>query len=175
LFHGTQFDGIRRFNGELWSDYSAHFKPGMWVSRGSFIARNPRRTTQNPDRRPFLGDGLDIQAWAEIKPFQRLGIIPEYSYSQLRWPDGGEFDFAGYILRTRVNYQFTRELFLRLVVQYNEFEDGLDIDPLLTYKLNPFTVAYVGSTHDWREVDGSSDLTQTARQFFLKFQYLFRI
>ena len=42
--------------------------------------------------------------------------------------------FAGYVLRTRTNLQFTRELFLRVVVQYNDFSQRLDVEPLLTYK-----------------------------------------
>jgi hypothetical protein len=175
LFRGIQFDGIRRFAAEAWSNYSSHFKPGLYVSGGRSIARNPRETFGHPDPVPFLGESLNLSAWADIKPLQRLVVTPQYDYAQMRYPDGGEFDFRGYILRTRVNYQFTRELFMRLVVQYNQFNDGLEIDPLLTYKLNPFTVAYVGSTHDWRELDGTHELTQTARQFFLKFQYLFRI
>ena len=73
-----------------------------------------------------------------------------------------------------MNYQFTRRLFLRVVTQYNNFNDRYEIDPLLTYKVNPFTAVYVGSTHDIVDYQGSTGFYQTARQFFFKFQYLVR-
>ncbi|MCI0694308.1 hypothetical protein L0337_20155 [candidate division KSB1 bacterium] len=124
---------------------------------------------------PVLGRGADFQAWATIKPMQRLIIQPEYSYSKLNYPDGRNI-FRGYILRTRVNYQFTRELFLRLITQYNDFSRGFNVEPLLSYKLNAFTIFYIGSTHQYLDLDPNrNDLTQTSRQFFMKFQYLVRI
>ena len=100
-------------------------------------------------------------------------------YSRLEDRDTGENFFSGYILRVRTNYQFSRRLFLRTVVQYNDFSERLEIDPLLTYRINPFSAFYVGSTHDYdtypgRTQDASRFLQQSQRQFFFKFQYLFR-
>ena len=45
---------------------------------------------------------------------------------------------------------------MRLVVQYNDFSERLNIEPLLTYKINPFTKFYIGLTsrhryHDFRD------------------------
>lgn len=43
-------------------------------------------------------------------------------------------------------------------------------------ELNAFTIFYIGSTHQYPELDPNrNDLTQTSRQFFMKFQYLVRI
>ncbi|MCK4631759.1 MAG: hypothetical protein KAT79_00745 [candidate division Zixibacteria bacterium] len=93
-------------------------------------------------------------------------------------PVGGAF----FILRSRLNYQFSRELSLRLIVQYNDFYDDLDLEPLLTYRLNPFTVFYVGATSNFHYYDSSdydsvsaSEWAATSRQFFFKMQYLFQI
>jgi hypothetical protein len=36
--------------------------------------------------------------------------------------------------RTRFSYQSTREMFLRFVVQYDDFEQRLDVDPLLKFQ-----------------------------------------
>jgi hypothetical protein len=167
LFHGIQFDGIHRWSGEIWSDYIESFKPGIWYQSGRTIARNIEV--------PVLGDSRELSAWAAIKPIDRLVIQPSFDYARLRYHDTTDDIFNGWIFRTRVNYQFTRELFMRLIVQYDEFDERLDVDPLLTYRLNPFTVFYLGSTHDFREIGTTQDMTQTERQFFLKLQYLFRV
>jgi len=169
-FRSGYFGGIRRGNFEMWVDGYERVQPGFFVSRGRFIARNLAQ--------PVLGDGVNVSSWATVKPLQRFVIEPEYAYSQLRHPDGGPFIFSGYILRSRFNYQFTREMFARVILQYNNFNDTFEIDPLLTYKVNPFTVFYAGSTHDFHELSsgaGSYDLKQTKRQYFAKLQYLFRI
>jgi len=166
-FRDTQFNGIRRWYVEAWSDYADAFKPGLSYTRGRTIARNIET--------PVLGHSSQLSLWATAKPIDRLLIRPSYDWARLRHPTTGEGIFDGYILRTRFAYQFTRELFLRLVVQYNDFNQGLDVDPLITYRVNPFTVFYAGSTHDFREIGSDSDLTQTERQLFVKLQYLFRI
>jgi hypothetical protein len=65
-------------------------------------------------------------------------------------------------------------LFLRLVVQYNDFTQSLDVEPLLTYKANPFTLFFIGSTLAYQDYGGQFGMRQAQRQFFTKFQYLFR-
>jgi hypothetical protein len=42
----------------------------------------------------------------------------------------------------------------------------------VSYKLNAFTIFYVGSTHSYQIFDGHDNMTEVGRQFFLKFQYL---
>ncbi len=168
-FRGDYFGGIRRGTLEMWCDGFERVQPGFYVASGRFIARRA-----NP---PVLGDGVNVSGWATVKPFQRFVIEPEYAYSQLKHPDGRLF-FSGYILRSRFSYQFTRELFARVVLQYDNFDDAFAVDPLLTYKLNPFTVFYAGSTHDFTPLDpasGSTAMKQNERQYFAKLQYLFRI
>ena len=51
----------------------------------------------------------------------------------------------------------------------------LSIEPLMTYRLNAFSMFFVGSTHAYQDAPHpNSRLTQSRRQFFAKFQYLFR-
>jgi len=168
-FREKEFPGIRRLEVEVNSDFSDPLTLGFYWAHGRSIARRLAV--------PVLGKGTDFQVWGTIKPTQRLIIQPEYTYSKLNYSDGREI-FSGYILRARVNYQFTRELFLRMIVQYNNFGQGLSLEPLLSYKLNPFTIFYLGSTQQYFDLDpasGPRDFTQTSRQFFMKFQYLVRI
>ena len=78
---------------------------------------------------------------------------------------------------TRVFRPNPRALSARIVLQYNDREDAWDTDPLLTYRLNPLTIFYIGSTRDYRDLnpaeDGREGWTLTERQYFVKAQYLF--
>jgi hypothetical protein len=165
-FHNILFSGIRRWELYTESNFNEFIRGGFYTSYGTSIARG-----EDP---PVLGkNGLYLEVWGTFKPTTRFVISPSLLYSYLEHPDTDEILFSGYILRSRINYQFTRELFLRLIVQYNNFEDDISIEPLLTYKLNPFSIFYIGSTVGYQEF--GDDFARTSRQFFLKFQYLFRI
>lgn len=165
-FHDLLFPGIRRLEIEVNTDASEVISGGVTISKGRSIAR--RLDT------PVLGRGATYSVWGEVKPVNRLVVSPEVRWSMLDYPDGRDI-FEGYIARTRINYQFTRELFMRLVLQYDHFDQAYDIEPLVSYVINPFTVFYLGSTHAYTEFDDAGDLTETTRQFFLKLQYLFRV
>jgi hypothetical protein len=176
-YRGIVFDGIRRLEVIVNSKFSKPVAVSFQLTEGRFIARRVFP--------PVLGKGgTNFTGSATIKPSQRLIIEPSFSFFDLNYPNGTAM-FRSYILRSRFNYQFTRELFLRLVVQYSNdklfyttpqsFSQRLSIEPLLSYKLNPFTIFYIGSTHQYRDIDPlTNHLTQNSRQFFLKFQYLFR-
>ncbi len=167
VFGGVHLPAMNRLEFEISSNFSEPVQAGVGISMGEFVARNVEPAV--------LGDGIDIEAEIDIKPFSRLKIIQTFQYSTLRRQDNDEELFKGYIYRNRMNYQFSRELYLRLVLQYDDFDENFDIDPLLSYELNPFTIFYVGSTVDYSDIDGSEHLTPTSRQFFAKFQYLFRM
>jgi hypothetical protein len=128
---------------------------------------------------PVLGKGVDLYGGLVIKPIPQLVFEPRIAYSQLTHPDTGDDIFRGYIARLRTNLQFSRRLFLRLVTQYNQFDARFEVDPLLTYKVNPFTAFFIGSTHDYQEFDPfegqqSNGFRATQRQIFFKIQYLVR-
>ncbi|MCK4573534.1 MAG: hypothetical protein KAU36_04140 [candidate division Zixibacteria bacterium] len=41
-------------------------------------------------------------------------------------------------------------------MQYNDFSERLDIEPLLTYRVNPFTKFYIGMTSGYRYYDNTN-------------------
>jgi len=174
-FRGEFFGGIRTVAMEIGTRPAEGTQLGAFVRFGRLIARNVDD--------PFLGDGLITEAWASFRPMSRLTIEPTWEYQEIGRPEEGGKLFAGYVLRNRFNLQFTRELVLRLVAQYDGFDDRFEVDPLLTYRVNPFTVFYLGATSDYDQLQresGSSDGTEddwelTRRQFFAKVQYLFRL
>jgi hypothetical protein len=166
-FREVEFDGQHNWSIIIESGFNEIFRPGLMVRHGDRIAR-----FTDP---PAPGVGTDVEAWFEVKPLTQWVIQPSLQYSELHDRDSGEEYFSGYILRARTVFQFTREFFVRLVVQYDDFNKSLSFEPLITYRLNPFSMFYIGSTHGYVDYSQPSGFTQTERQFFAKFQYLFRI
>lgn len=152
---------------------------------------------------PFLADSVEVEAGFTLKPFPPLRVDQSYLYSKLdtRHDEGGCLCTAGsgifsnHILRTRASYQFTRELSVRFIVDYEsvlpnqalvdlEEERRLGYDVLVTYLVNPWTALYVGYTdtyENWmldamsRPVARSDSAnTNVGRQVFVKLSYLFR-
>lgn len=170
-FQGVEFSGLREFDLFVGSNFSQAINIGLELESGLSIARNVDE--------PELGKSLGFSAFGTFRPTSRLSFRPQFTFSRLKDRDTGEEFFSGYIARTRINYQFSRRFFLRTVVQYNDFAERLEIDPLVTYRINPFTAFYVGSTHDYDTFPGRTDdasrfLYRSERQFFFKFQYLIR-
>lgn len=184
LFGGTQFDDIWLVHTCLHSQPSHALRTGGNIDYGHRIARG------------YLVMGREVLwgAWADIQPVDRLLIASSFNTIASEDVHTAEDLFSQSLFRTRFSMQLSRELSVRLVLQYNDrrslrWDDNdekyykttnsWDIDPLITYRLNPFTVLYVGSTHDFRDLaleeDGRDGWTQTGRQYFMKLQYLFQI
>jgi hypothetical protein len=163
-FRGVELEGLTRHALNVNSNFSDMVSAGFFVGTGRTVARMFAT--------PEIGRGTDVSIWSTFKPFQRLVVEPSLTYAQLHRLDGEEI-YSGYIARTRFGFQYNRELRLRLVVQYNDFADRLDVEPLLVYQLNPFTMFYLGSTYGAREYE-ELGFRSTDRQYFAKFQYLLR-
>jgi len=123
---------------------------------------------------PELGTGHNIAVEATIRPMDKIQIDLSYSRARLSSVVTGELFYDGYIARTVAVYQFSSELYFRVIAQYNSFDKSVHLYPLISYKLNPFTIFYAGSTHSLTNFGGPYGVQQTARQFFLKIQYLWR-
>jgi hypothetical protein len=165
-FAGVEFDAFRRvgFYGETRPSRAVFF--GFFTSHGRSIFRDRAN--------PFLGSGTDVELFATLQPISRLVLRPSVVYSELKRLDG-EAVFSGFIFRTRTNVQVTRELSLRVVVQYDDFDKALNLEPLATYRINPFSLFYVGSSLAYQDDERPSrDLGATSRQLFAKLQYLIR-
>jgi len=168
IFGGTNFSGIHRWFFDVESRFSEPVQAEFSISHGDAIARN-----EDP---PILGRGSDIHLAATIRPTDRIVIEPSVDYSSLDAIDDGSEVFRGYILRTRTTFNWSRRLFTRLVVQFDDFDQRWNVEPLVTYKINPFTLFYVGSTQVYERFDEPRDeFSPAARQYFAKFQYLFQL
>jgi Domain of unknown function (DUF5916)/Carbohydrate family 9 binding domain-like len=165
----TEFDDLWR------AHFCANFTPTKKISMGG----NFNVGDQVYYKELEVGHQIDYGAWLDLRPWDRLLLETNFSHShsQSKLTDTTYFD--GYVTRSRISLQITRELSVRLILQYNNFRELWEADPLVTYQLNPFSIFYVGSTRDYRIFTPNNREDSTwqlaSRQYFLKFQYLFRI
>jgi hypothetical protein len=165
LFHGVRFSNLYRTEASLSSVPSKAFQINLWAQIGRLVYH---------DDTPQLGRGYNVTSEFIIKPTDRFSFDFAYAHSRLWSFSTQELFFDGYIARNVMVYQFTPELFVRLISQYDGFAKQVQIDPLFSYKLNPFTIFYAGSIHSLTEFGGQFGIRQTSRQFFIKLQYLWR-
>ena len=165
-YREVDFEGLRSWRAGFNTDFRQWLGGAIFVNGGREIAR----FLDDPE----VGRQFGIFAGLRFRPTQRLAVNPSFEFASLHDLETDEEFFSGYIIRTLTSFQFTRELSTRLVVQYNDFSGQLDVEPLVSYRLNPFSIFYVGSTHDFVDFDGPYGLTETGRQIFFKFQYLIR-
>ncbi|MGH7562053.1 MAG: DUF5916 domain-containing protein [Gemmatimonadales bacterium] len=163
-FREVEFEGLNRISAYIESNFSQPVTLGVSVGHGDRIARNLAT--------PARGRGTDLEAWATIRPVSWIALRPNFTYAELS-ANGAEV-FSGYILRTRADLQFTRELFLRFIVQYDDFDQALSLEPLLTYRANPFTLVYLGSNRGYRDFGQPFGWKRQDTQYFAKMQYLIR-
>ncbi|MGA7159911.1 MAG: sugar-binding protein [Bacteroidota bacterium] len=164
LYHGVRFNRINRGELQVNSSPATYISVSTDVTLGRFIDRDLA----------LLGYGHNISVSTTLKPTSQLELDLSYSRSRLSDVSTHQLFYDGYISRLTGIYQFSSDVFFRLIGQYDEFTRGVEIDPLLSYKLNPFTICYAGSTHNLTDFDNPYGFEQTERQFFIKLQYLWR-
>jgi uncharacterized protein DUF5916 len=165
LYKGVQFDGIHRGEISVYSRPSSMLTLSVDGTFGRFIKRNDT---------PDMGTGHTIYLSAQVKPTSRLEIDLSYSRARLSSVATDELFYDGYIARATGIFQFTRELYLRVIGQYDGFSRGIDVYPLVSYKLSPYTIFYAGSTYTMSDFGTPFGIQKTATQYFVKLQYLIR-
>jgi hypothetical protein len=167
-FRGGQYDGI-------WDNrFEINIKPADLVD-GGFEYGYGHRIARGDET---MGRQTNVVWWVNIKPVDRLKFYQSFQRLASDALDDGRSLYDVAVARTRLDLQVTREWSLRLVLQYDDHNRTWDADPLVTWRLNPFSIFYVGSTRRYNEFDGASDPVDgwqlTGRTYFLKVQYLFQ-
>jgi len=168
-YENTRFDNILFKN--LYSIFfMIESKPTKYLTLGTYnsLGKDIYRTSEDP--RKALSKSLEI--YIKLRPTSNFNIsagAEKFILDELN-NNGNIFD--GHTFRTIFNYQYNRNLYLRIISQYNSFSKSYEIDPLIRYKLNPFTIFYIGSTYDFKKFDDPHGLTKLQRQYFMKLQYL---
>jgi hypothetical protein len=147
---------------------------------------------------PFLARSDTAAATASLRPTSALRIDNTYLFSRLRNRESALAIFNNHILRTKWNWQLTRELSVRMILQYTATLSNpaftslpttkqLNGDFLITYLVHPGTAVYVGYNTDFQNINPAlplapnggllrtrDHLINDGRLFFVKVSYLFR-
>jgi hypothetical protein len=146
---------------------------------------------------PVLANSNTGSVRAVVRPTKGLTMENTYLFVRLQNKDTGANIFNNHILRSKWNYQFTKEFSLRLIGQYtaNIANPGLTTlqttknfngDVLFTYLVHPGTAIYVGYNSNLQNLDRSlantpdgllrtrNSFINDGRQIFIKVSYLFR-
>lgn len=208
-FNVSRYDAYELFLGAGFQHYSTgasvYSSQLKWLSLSGSYSRGTSINYSPPDPLiPFLGNDATGSAAITLRPTQRLRLDQTYFLSRLatrpgRLPPGvaePALIFRNQLWRTKINYQFSKALSIRAILDYNATLSNpalildspfkrLRGDILLTYLAHPGTALYVGyaDRYDSVAVDPTtpptlrltgSPQTSTARQFFVKVSYLFR-
>jgi len=189
----------------------------FWGDAVNFVALPPvLGNTPAPYNQPFLARRDLGNASLTLRPIQPLKIENTYLFERLRanaaayevvssaYPGAGKGILNDHILRSKINWQFTPQLSMRVILQYNALLAGtpgagspytylptsrqFNADFLVTYLVHPGTAIYLGYNGDLQNLAITPEtptspgfVTNTARgyindsrQFFVKVSYLFR-
>jgi hypothetical protein len=148
-------------------------------------------------RNPVIGHEDQGNATLTIFASGRLRIDNTYLLEHIRERDTDLTAVTNHIFRSKWNWQFTRNLSARVILQYTEVlsnpllsslspTKNFNTDFLVTYLLHPGTAIYVGYNSNLQNLDRGLIPTPTgllttpsgyindSRQFFVKASYLFR-
>jgi len=123
---------------------------------------------------PYLAENRSFNGWLKIKPNNQLTISASVNHSRSTEMDTKEEVYADLISRLRIENQFTSSINFRFVTQYWQSGNSLDIQPLLSYQPNPFTIFYIGSSWTLTQLEDDS-WEKDFEQYYLKIQYLFNL
>jgi len=133
---------------------------------------------------PYQGRGNKVQGILRYQPTDKLTSELSFLYTDFyRQSDGAEI-FSYPIFREKLTYQMNKYLFLRGIVEYNNFRKSLLTDILLSFTYIPGTVIHMGygsfyEKISWDETNErynpSSQFLETERGLFVKMSYLWRM
>ena len=119
---------------------------------------------------PEIGKELNLFSRVRLQINNNFSIANSINFSRLKYMEKNEFYYKGFIYRADSKYQFTNSLGVRFVIELNNFNDYLFIQPLFEWTPNPFTIFYIGGNQNL--TNNNKNYLVDNSQIFIKFQYL---
>lgn len=137
--------------------------------------------TGTPGLDPGPGDQLSIEVVARYQPTTAFQTQLNYNKRRLVRNDTGLVAFDENVFSSRSTYQFTRDIFARLRLDYSNISRRVRPQLVLGWTPSPGTALYAGYTDDvsYNGYNPYTGLRETGfhgngRQFFIKASYLFK-
>lgn len=131
---------------------------------------------------PSQGYGSNYQADIRYLPFEKLHIQATITYQDLFLKSDKSKVYDYLIARGRLTYQLNKYLFLRGILEYNDYRKSLKTDFLASFTYIPGTVFHIGygSFYEHKTWDGTDyiqgeRMMEMKRGLFVKISYLFRL
>lgn len=138
-------------------------------------------TQPPPALDPGAGDMTYLQAQVRYQPTAAFQVQMNYTRSRLTRNDTGRVAFDDNILSLRSTYQFTRNTFARVRLDYSNISSRIRPQVVVGWNPSPGTAIYAGYNDDlnyngFNPYTGryESGLHGNGRSFFIKMSYLFR-
>ena len=159
-FRGYQFDNLYEFEVGYRNQINSNLKFYNELQSREIIIRN----LDIPESSSFY----QVKNYVELKVSDKSNFGVGISYQK------AEDYYDGIILRAGINNSFNSKLTMRTKIQYSDFSNSWFVEPMITYQPNAFSALYFGVNNLLETDDGIiSNLTESRRQIFIKFQYLF--
>jgi hypothetical protein len=167
-----------------------------WGDGANFV---PSPNAPVPFNLPFLARQDTATGTLTFRPVKPLKIENTYLFERLRTIGSNRGIFNDHIVRSKWNWQFTPQLSLRMILQYNSLlantpgtvdlytflptSRQFNADFLVTYLVHPGTAVYVGYNSDLKNLNvvpgtgvfnTAKGYINDSRQFFVKVSYQFR-
>lgn len=162
-----------------------------------FVSGDGVNYNPSAGRVPVLGHEDSGNVTLTFHTAGRLRIDNTYLLEHIREHDTHLTAVTNHIIRSKWNWQFTRELSARVILQYTSVlsdpvvsalspTKNFNADFLITYLVHPGTAIYVGYNSNLQNLDRRllptptgllttrDDFINDSRQFFVKVSYLFR-
>ena len=145
------------------------------------------------EERPYLGRDFGWRTFLNLRFVSRWStrfFVDTNRFVNVTAADQDELVFDVNIFRAQTTYQFTDRLLFRNISEFHSYDQRLNMNFLLTYRINAGTVFYVGYDDRYQQGDlilrdangdgiddryfPTTSMLRTNRAFFTKLQYLFR-
>tara|TARA_B100001769_G_scaffold54973_1_gene39845 strand:+ start:164 stop:2389 length:2226 start_codon:yes stop_codon:yes gene_type:complete len=159
-FRGYQFDNLYEFEFGYRNQLNSDLKLYNEIQSRNIIVRNLDI--------PQKSDYYQVKSYVEYRVSDKSNFGVGISYQK------AEDYYDGIMLRASINNSFNSKLTMRTKIQYSDFSNSWFIEPIITYQPNAFSALYFG-VNDLLQTEDNiiSSLTESKRQIFIKFQYLF--
>jgi hypothetical protein len=181
---------LDRFDGyEAWAHQQ--FDRGNWRTQGNvqlfrWLSLDGQhmvgKAVYYDDDNPFQGEINDMRVGMTLQPSGRLSQALTYRHVSFDRASNGEHVYDLDLIYSRTTYQFSRQFFVRGIVQYDSSRSRVLTDFLSSYELRPGTVVYAGYgslierrdfvNNEW--VTGVGKYETSHRGLFFKASYLYR-